>query len=147
MSVPKSELTNYSTLRYFYNAVLGPQGDAPPPKLTTPQFPSAITVDVRDAARAHVLALSAPPTATVGRKRLLVAGPPLMWKGAVEHLAVARPDVKHRLADVSEAGETKVARVDVSRAREVLGLETYIDWKKTVEDMVDSVLAAESASE
>jgi len=83
----------------------------------------------------------------VGRKRILVAGPPLTWKRAVEHLIIVRPDLKARLPDISEAKDTKIASVDVSMAKNLLGLATYIGWEKTLEDMVGSILAVEEAAE
>jgi len=127
----------YSTLAFFFQALLSGG------KVTTPQFPFPLTVDVRDVARAHVLALTAPPADQVGRKRLFVAGPPVTWKEASEHLAAVRPELKARLPDLSDARETDIAVIDVSRAREVLGLTDYIGWKKTVEDTTDSLVAAE----
>ena len=38
-----------------------------------------------------------------------------------------------------------VAGVDVSRAREVLGLKEYVDWKKTVEDTTRALLEVEKS--
>lgn len=107
--------------------------------------PLPFTVDVRDVARAHVLALKASPATEVGRKRIAVVGPGFSWKDAVEHLMVARPEVKSRLPDASEAQTMIVASTDTSRARDVLGLDTYIDWKKTVEDTLDTLLAVEKS--
>lgn len=140
----KADLSEYSTIRFFYDAVLSPKGSAT--KLVTPQSIPPVTCDVRDVALAHVRALSAPSTKDVGRKRILVAGPPLTWKGAVEHIAAVRPELKSRLPEISDAKDTKIASVDVSMAKELLGLATYIDWKKTLEDMVDSIVAVENGS-
>jgi len=100
---------------------------------------------VRDAARAHILALRSPPTKEVGKKRLLIAGPNFTWKDAVEHLAVVRPELKPRLPYTSEAKTTPLATLDTSRAKIVLGLDTYIDWKKTVEDTADSIVEVEKS--
>lgn len=101
------------------------------------------TVDVRDVARAHILALRAPHSKDVGRKRLFIAGEPITWKAAVEHLLVVRPQLKERLPDVSEAAVTPIVKIDSSKAKELLGLE-FTAWQKTVEDTIDSILIVES---
>jgi len=137
--ISAADIKSYSTLGYFYGNVLAGG------KVTTPQSTFPQTVDVRDVARAHVLALSAPSTKEVGRKRLFVAGPTGTWKAAVEHLAAVRPELKGRLPDLSEARDADAATVDVSRAKEVLGLTEYISWEKTVEDTADSLVAIEKA--
>jgi len=138
--VPDGALASFSTIGMFYASVLSGG------KLHDPQpFPPPITVDGRDVARAHILALRSPPASEVGRKRLLVSGPNFTWKDAVEHLAKVRPELKDRLPDSSEAKEVQTASVDVSRAKEVLGLHSYVDWRKTVEDAVESLLAIEKS--
>lgn len=124
----------------FYKNILQQPGSKLP---ATQAHPVPLTVDVRDVAKAHILALRAPPTSEVGQKRIAVVGPTFSWKDAVEHLVVARPELKGRLPDTSEAQRMTVASTDTSRSRDVLGLDPYIDWKKTVEDTVDSLLALE----
>ncbi|KAH8114612.1 NAD(P)-binding protein [Phellopilus nigrolimitatus] len=117
-----------------------------------PKNPSSIKpfVDVRDMARAHILALKDPPTAQVGRKRILVVGPTLgTWRDIILYLREARPELKSRLPrivdkDEGEA-EIKTAKFDMSRAKEVLGLDTLVDWKKTVEDTLDCFLVIEKS--
>lgn len=111
------------------------------------QSTAPTTIDVRDVAKAHILALRSPPTSVVGRKRLFISGPPLTWKNAVEHLVATKPELKDRLPDVSQQLVTKVASVDDTKAKEVLGFKEYIDWRKTVEDTAESMLAVEKASE
>lgn len=108
-------------------------------------IPLPLAIDVRDAAKAHILALTAPPTSEVGQKRLVIAGFQLSWKDAVEYLNEARPELKGRLPDASEAQKMTIASTDVSRARDVLGLKEYVGWKKTVEDTVDTLLAVEKS--
>ena len=129
-----------STAGIFYRNVIPPNGKNT--KLDAVQSPFPIPVDVRDVERAHILALRSAPTPGK-HKRILVAGPPFTWKQAVEHLAVTRPELKNRLPDTSEAEVQTVATVDVSRARELLGLDEYTDWRKTVEDTADSLIALE----
>lgn len=140
----KDAVLSHSTYAYFYKAVL-PQGGGKLLPVQTGYIEPPLTVDVRDVAEAHILALQAPPSSEVGQKRLLVAGPNWSWKDAVEHLAIVRPELKGRLADSSEAVKTPIATIDTSRARELLGMTTYIDWTKTVEDMTDDLIALEKS--
>lgn len=104
---------------------------------------SLVNVDARDAAKAHVLALSAPLEKEVGRKRILVVSGMITWLDAVEYLRATRPELASRLPNTSKAVKSPSAGADVRRAATVLGLTEYIDWKKTVDDTVDSLLAVE----
>lgn len=135
--IQKGDTSALSTSGIFYGKVLG--GSAT--KLEHPQTPTAHTIDVRDVAKAHILALTAPPPSQVGRKRLLIAGPSLTWKNAIEHLKKARPELADRLPDTNAAGVEKIGGIDTSRSAEVLDLQEYIEWQKTAEDTADSLLA------
>ncbi|TDL23616.1 NAD(P)-binding protein [Rickenella mellea] len=136
--IEKGDYAAFSTNGYFYRNVLKVQG-----KLPAVQQVGPLNVDVRDVAKAHLLALKAPPTSEVGRKRLLVGEQFFTWKDAVEHLKTVRLELKDRLPDTSEAQELTIAKIDTKRAADVLGLTTYTDWKKTVEDTADNLLAIE----
>lgn len=114
-----------------------------PEDLGIPKAIPPVTIDVRDVARAHVLALSAPPSTQVGRKRLAIGGPTLTWKKSAEYLLATRPELKDRVRDLSGDEDIKVATLDTNRAREVLGIAEYIDWKKTVDDTTDCLLELE----
>jgi len=145
IKLTKEGLANYSTAGWLYEAVLPPVGQ--PAKLKPVQDTVPITVDVRDVAKAHVLALSA--SEVIGHdkhKRLLVAGETFLFKEAVEHLASVRPELRGRLPDASEAKSllAEVNTMDTSRTQEVLGI-TFIDWRKTVEDSVQSYLEIEKS--
>ena len=73
-------------------ATLGP----PPP-----------SVDVRDVARAHVLALKVPPSDTL--KRFILSSNMFTWKEAVEFLTQARPELKgHLVAAYPSSRERKL---------------------------------------
>jgi len=117
-------------------------------KIKFPPVPP-LSVDIRDCARAHVLALSAPPSSEVGRKRLLLCAPSFTWAQAVEHLRKVRPEIKDRFLDDSEIAEaygalpSGMAQVDSSRLKEVLGFGEFISWQKMVEDTVDDLLVIE----
>lgn len=146
--IQKGDIKALSTAAFFYQAVL-PSGGPANTIDRVPQAPPPLTVDVRDVARAHILALRAPPSAQVGRKRLIVSGPSMSWLDAVLHLRGALPELKARLPAVAEGAEEKAPlktmRVDVSRAAGVLGLTEYVDWRRTAEDTAKSLLEVEKS--
>lgn len=112
-------------------------------------FPQAYGVnDVRDSARAHVLAIESPPTSIVGRKRFIIVTPEDgSYRNAVNFIAEERPHLKDRLVDVERVptwpSHTKA--VDRKRIEEVIGFkqDEYTTWKKTVIDSVDSLMKLE----
>lgn len=123
-----------STNSFLYS-FLDPNGTAPP-------YPSS--VDVRDVAKALVLGLKAPPASQVGRKRILLSGEWFSAKDAVELIASARPELRNRLAKaVFNAPPVPKCTLDLSRAKEVLGLE-FTDWKDTVLAAVDDLVKLEA---
>ena len=105
-------------------------------------------IDVRDVALAHVKALSLPPSSSPSEyeKRFLISGGVFSWKEAAAYLAEARPERKERLPSL-EGGVGSlpgtVSTIDVALAKERLWLETYVAWKTTVSDTVDSFLKLE----
>ena len=105
----------------------------------------AITVDVRDMARVHILACFAPfaRDSNFGRKRILVGGPRYTIADAIQHLRQARPELTPRLADPSDALPQAIARLDDSKLQGVLQFGDFIPWKVTVEDMVDAIVSIE----
>ena len=120
----------------FIYGLLDPSGSPPP-------YPSS--VDVRDVAKALILGLQAPPTSQVGRKRILLSNEWFSAKDAVEHIASARPELKGRLAKAAfNAPPSPKCPMDVSRAKDVLGLE-FTNWKDTVIAAVDDLLKLESS--
>ena len=128
-----------ATIGHFVQLVLSSQ------KLEGSLLPFAPhAVDVRDLARAHLLAISALPSAVLRKtKRLLISGANWSFVDAAKYLAETRPELKDRLSDVSLCQVPKAASLDTSLAEKVLGMDVFIDWKKTVDDMVDSVLKVE----
>ena len=103
-----------------------------------------MTVDVRDVARAHILALSIPPTKSGKHRRLPISGPPFLWYDAVKYLQETRPELRDRLPRISEGGERLVSiRIDGSWTNKVLGMNERIDWKKSVDDSIDDLLRIE----
>ncbi|KAJ4858042.1 NAD dependent epimerase/dehydratase family domain-containing protein [Trichoderma breve] len=113
--INKEVLRTHPSLGRFYSLLLaGSSLLELPPSLAIP-----IAVDVRDVARAHILALTAPPTTEIGRKRILIGGR------------------NFRMCDVSEHRVTPIATIDTSRAKEILGYNEPLPWKKTVNDMIN----------
>ncbi|KAJ7053064.1 hypothetical protein C8F01DRAFT_1261240 [Mycena amicta] len=128
---------NFSTNFMFYN-LLFKDGD----------FPGMATIytDVRDAANLHIAALTAPPTAQVGRKRLIVSSP-TGWPPSklVEYIAEQRPALKDRLMTANVPTESDVLPLDWNRVNEVLRLKPgdFKTTEETVLDTVDSILGRE----
>ncbi|KAH9969776.1 NAD-P-binding protein [Russula dissimulans] len=115
------------TNRFVYALISGPPDHRPllqaNPAVGTPP----LSVDVRDVARAHVLALKDP------------------WTEVIEFVAKARPELKERLPVISgkEAPIGRFVRLDDSATRDVLGLESYIKWQDTILDTLDDLLRVE----
>lgn len=136
--VPKPDYAALSTNLHIYQFLT--------PKGTFPTSPGS--ADVRDVARLHVAALSAPSESTVGRKRLIVSSPyDTNYKQAVEFIAEAYPELKDRLVNSDTAPKFPIDKlpVDLKRATEVTGvqIDSYHTWKETVLDTVGSLLALE----
>jgi nucleoside-diphosphate-sugar epimerase len=133
---------NYSALStdlYIYR-LLNPIGVFP----ASPGY-----VDIRDVAKAHVLALTSPPTSAVGRKRIPFASPHGFDFGAVVSLiAEKRPELKARLIKAT-APTLPYDRtpVDFDRIHQVLGIDKdeFRAIEDTMLDAVDSLLALERA--
>ncbi|KAJ7583880.1 hypothetical protein C8J56DRAFT_893530 [Mycena floridula] len=108
-----------------------------------PNFSMGHLVDVRDVAKAHVLALTAPP-ANVGKpKRLIVCSKIFTWKETVDMIRERRPELERRLPGPDAVGPVQTsAPVDMTLTKEVLGLteSDYIPWDITMIDTVDQML-------
>lgn len=108
----------------------------------------AAYIDVRDVARAHVAALTAPLESVTGRKRMVIASPHAADFGvAVALIANERPELKDRLVDLAKlpAYPFLTIPVNLKRVEDVLGVpkESYASWKDTILDTVDSLIALE----
>jgi nucleoside-diphosphate-sugar epimerase len=102
-----------------------------------PTRPVFTWVDVRDVAAAHVRALTA---AGAGGKRFYTVGGHFSNKRVAEILRARYPDLAGGLPPESEEDDLPedVYRFDVSRSKEVLGLE-YTTLEKSVVDTVESI--------
>lgn len=104
-------------------------------------------VDIRDIARAHVLALESPATRLVGRKRLAFASPhSASWGQAVEYIAEKRPELRGRL--ITGTPPSRIPDrlpLDFKRIEEVLGMKIsdFHSWEQTVLDAIDSLVQLE----
>ncbi|KAF5357375.1 hypothetical protein D9758_005866 [Tetrapyrgos nigripes] len=132
------QIDNQSISNKFMYSFLFPDANYPPHILWT---------DVRDLAKAHVNALNAPPTSSIGRKRILFANPhEVDNKDVLEILAAKRPQLKDRL----NKGEPPVAPLkklplDWKRVEEVAGLKPadLRTVEQTLLELVDDYLVSE----
>ncbi|KAF9012252.1 NAD(P)-binding protein [Hymenopellis radicata] len=140
--IPEPNYSAISTDGYIYGLLDKNVGNFPP---------TAGYVDVRDTARAHVLALTSRPSSEVGDKRYSLCSPhPWVWKDVLAYLAKERPELEHRLFDADKAPdlppflESEVFR-DV--LEEVVGLkvDSYVPWQSTMLDTVDRLVEVENA--
>ncbi|KAG6918284.1 hypothetical protein DXG01_015376 [Tephrocybe rancida] len=103
--------------------------------------------DVRDIARAHILALTSPPASAVGRKRIIIGSPHgFDPKATVDFLAESRPELKGRLTKKTPPPyRFDRIPVDFKRVEEVLGMskDEFHTVEETMIETVDSLLALE----
>ncbi|EMD37318.1 hypothetical protein CERSUDRAFT_73226 [Gelatoporia subvermispora B] len=130
---PEAKLSSLSTNSMIYQFIV----DGEPLN----QLPSWI--DVRDVARACVLALSSPPTSEVGRKRILISGEWWGFKQAAEYLSKVRPELRDRINKAAwNAPPAPKSWIDTTRAKEVLGWEAT-PWQESLVAAVDSLIKLE----
>ncbi|TFK80680.1 NAD-P-binding protein [Polyporus arcularius HHB13444] len=140
-----TDYTSLGTNLLLYQLIAGAPGRPLPVQL--PPY----CCHVRDAARAHILALDVPKVAAgadVELKRFVVAGPgEILNDWAVKTLLARRPALKDRLPTLEGAPELpgKLSTVDTTRAREVLGLKEYKGAEETLLETVDALLEIEKA--
>ena len=136
-------LASLGTNALIYQLIAGEPGRALPLQLP-PYY-----CNVRDVARAHVLALKLPKLAKdadVQDKRFIVAGPgEILWVDAVKTLLAERPAIKDRLPTLENAPPLPgtLSKIDTTRAREVLGLTEYVGRDETLLETVDTLLELE----
>jgi len=127
---------------YVYELISG-SPDRPVPWYDPADRVPPLHVDVRDVARAHVLALKVPPSDAV--KRFILCSSTFAWKEAIELIAQARPELKGRLPVITgkERAVPPSATLDTSATAAVLGLKNYVKWQDTVLDTIDDQLRIE----
>ena len=146
--IAKNDFFSLSTVGLFWQAVL-PEGGSSVTIGRDKHTIAPFNVDVRDVARAHVLALTAPLASEVGRKRIIVIGESMPWLDVVLHLKKVMPELGDRLPTVAEGAAEEpplqVMSCSMKRAEELLGMkpEEMGDWRKTAEDTVRCILETE----
>ncbi|KAJ4490823.1 hypothetical protein J3R30DRAFT_139996 [Lentinula aciculospora] len=136
-SLPNPDYYALSTNLYIYK-FLTPEG-------TFPSYP--LYIDVRDAAKAHLLALNSPPTSEVGRKRVILSSPhEVVFADIVSMINAQRPELDDRLIKTAPP-EFPFKRLDfdLKRLQQVLGMkvEDFTPLNDTFLDTVDSLLVQE----
>ncbi|TFK85285.1 NAD(P)-binding protein [Polyporus arcularius HHB13444] len=129
----------------IYQLIAGDGKSAFPPPST------AIYCNVRDAARAHLLALRLPKQpqgSDVRGKRFLVAAPrhgARLWTETVQRLAETRPELRDRLPKLEDAPKLSgpLSTTDSTQAREKLGMHDYAGWDATIDETVTALLELE----
>ncbi|KAJ7440354.1 hypothetical protein B0H11DRAFT_2353668 [Mycena galericulata] len=119
------------------------------PYFTDGAFPSKTRyIDVRDVAQAHMRALNSPPTAEVGRKRIIFSSP-YSWplQRTVDYITAERPALKSRLiaGTPPELQPFDVIPVDFARIEHVLGMKKFDFYTKeqTILDTIDALVKVE----
>ncbi|KAJ7757995.1 hypothetical protein B0H16DRAFT_1689450 [Mycena metata] len=135
--VPRPDASAISTNNLIYNFLFADGG-----------FPSMTHyIDVRDAALAHIKALDSPPTAQVGRKRIVLSSPTgWPFRQSLDFIAKQRPALKERLTTVTPPEFPSDAMpLDFKRIEEVLGMKEsdFHTTEETTLDTVDALLKVE----
>lgn len=62
---------------------------------------------------------------------------------AAEYIRSTRPELADKLPEpnTTDAPIEKLAKIDTRVAKEVLGMDSFIDWKTTLSDCIDDLLA------
>jgi nucleoside-diphosphate-sugar epimerase len=130
------------TNEFIYALIAGEPGRPVPGYDPTVRSPP-LHVDVRDVARAHVLALKVPPSDEP--KRFILSTSTFTWTEAIEFIAQARPELKMRLPVITgeEPAAPPGATLDTSATGAILGLKNFVKWQDTVLDTIDDLLRVE----
>jgi len=136
-----AERTSLGTNDFVYSLLTG----GPDGPNTYPSVPIGHMIDVRDVAKAHVLALSAPAIPGIN-KRLLVSSGTFKWRTTADLIRTARPELASRLpAEGDKAMVQTRAPMDISLAAKVIGMheDDYIRWDETMLTTIDTVVTWE----
>jgi nucleoside-diphosphate-sugar epimerase len=106
-----------------------------------PPIPNHLFLDIREGARAHVVALRAPLAKDVGRKRILVNSGSLSWVEVTEFWPKARFALRGKLPDTKTGSNVKLpASMSTKRAAELLNMQTFKDLDSLMEETADDLL-------
>ncbi|ESK82147.1 3-beta hydroxysteroid dehydrogenase isomerase family protein [Moniliophthora roreri MCA 2997] len=134
-----SNISQLGTNAIAYGLIAG----GPDGPNTYPSLHIGHLVDVHDVAKAHVLALDAPPVP--GRhKRMIVYSGIFKWKDAAEVIRKTHPELAPRLpsSDAAPPAQTD-APLDISFTSEVLGMRKYVPWEESVVAAIEVCLEHE----
>ncbi|KAK7022948.1 hypothetical protein VNI00_016838 [Paramarasmius palmivorus] len=137
-----SDPIGLGTTAFAYELITGgPEGPN-----SYPTNPMGHIIDVRDVAKAHVLALDTPPIP--GRhKRIIISAGIFTWKDAAEVVRKAHPELEPRLPSANAVPPAQTdAPLDTSFASEVLGLKEYIPWQESILAAIEMCLQYEEQS-
>lgn len=132
-----SDRAGLGSTEFVYSLVTGgPEGPN-----TYPAVPFGHIIDVRDAAKAHVLALSVPPTVDGQNKRFILSSKTSTWKETAELVRVERPELASRLPHETAVPPAQTcAPLDLTFTKEVLGLKEYLPWQETMLGSLDDAV-------
>jgi hypothetical protein len=135
--MPQAPTWNVLSTNIFLFRLLTPRG----------KFPgSSGYLDVRDAAKVHILALRGKNDLTPERKKRLIISSPyhLDFNDALKLIAEKRPELRDRLLS-GPTPEYPKEQTDLGRVEEVVGLKRseYHLWESTILDAVDSLIGME----
>ncbi|KAJ6535062.1 hypothetical protein B0H19DRAFT_1184838 [Mycena capillaripes] len=109
--------------------------------------PKTRYIDVRDVAQAHIRALNSPPTAEVGRKRIIFSSPHgWSFQKTLDFIKEQRPVLKERLITATpQAQPFDVLPMDFGRVEKVLGMKVsdFRTVEETTLDTVDALVQVE----
>ncbi|KAG5349869.1 putative uncharacterized oxidoreductase [Termitomyces sp. T112] len=96
--------------------------------------------DVRDVAKAHVLALGV-NRKPLGEKRYIANGGNFTWRQAAAHLNKVRPEIKTAAIDAFADLPGPASKLDTTHTTQQLNFGTWIPTEKTIEDAADALVA------
>nr|GAT49322.1 predicted protein [Mycena chlorophos] len=106
-------------------------------------------IDVRDVARIHIAALTAPTPNGKRIRRVVTVSPyDSSFQEAIKYIYDERPELRGRLADPESAPKWEAYRVhgvDFDVLERDFGFSKFITWKETVLDAVDRFLEVEES--
>jgi nucleoside-diphosphate-sugar epimerase len=118
----------------IYGIMKGPTSQPPP-----------YVADVRDVAKAHVLALDLPRNPGALERRYIVNGGNLTWQEAIDHLKVTHPELKTPSSSEYPGMPGPVSVLDTSNTITDLKFGKFIDTKQTVDDTVVALQEVEKS--
>lgn len=95
--------------------------------------------DARDVSKAHIVAIE--KSESIGH-RVPLCGGAFTWEEAASYLRQSYPELADKLpkSNPDAVPIQQLAKIDTRVAREVLGFDSFIDWKTTLKDTVDDLM-------